>query len=551
MKKRVMGWLLALVMAATLLPVQALAAGVEQPGELRQTVMYQDPVTGEIVTKEESVEAPAAENGIATYEIVADIDEEYNYNDDVPRYGYEALGKLEKGSALRSLYFMLMLVAKMYDGESLGGYPLQYDESMGGYAGAYVDVSEWSVDITPDDAWLVASTLRNDHPELFWLICGVGWTHDCDDGSVCDAVRMYFSKYDEPFAEVKQNFMDAATVILKGMPQDGSTYDKEKYLHDALVEHVTYNISEMDQGAYATLVKGEGVCAGYARAFQYLLHCAGIESFVVTGWANGSHAWNIIRLEDNWYFVDPTWDDASDQLSYTYFNRGTEFMQKTHEVDPERNVPVEILRDYISDEFAYTLQTDGSITVGGYRGELEALIIPRQMKEIPVTTIQKNSRYLFGWSSGMKSVTIPDTVTSIGDYVFENCTGLEAVFIPVSVAKIGNSAFKGCEGLEDVYYTGTEAQWRQLTKWYNGNDCLTGAAIHCIPAGDLNGNGTRAEVSDVQCLYTYLTSGVIDGTLAQREGIFCALADVNQDGSVDVYDLQCLYETVSGLDQAA
>ena len=74
---------------------------------------------------------------------------------------------------------------------------------------------------------------------------------------------------------------------------------------------------------------------------------------------------------------------------------------------------------------------------------------------------------------------------------------------------------------------------------------------HLVKTTDLNGNGTRAEATDLQCLYTYLTSGVITGALAQREGVFRAAADLNGDGSVDVYDLQRLYETASGLDQAA
>lgn len=109
------------------------------------------------------------------------------------------------------------------------------------------------------------------------------------------------------------------------------------------------------------------------------------------------------------------------------------------------------------------------------------------------------------------------------------------------------------DGLDQIQNGGDQQQWVAISKDYIGNDPLNRPAttIHCIPAGDLNGNGTRAEATDVQCLYTYLTSGVIDGALAQREGIFRAVADLNGDGSVDVYDLQRLYETASGLDQVA
>lgn len=68
-----------------------------------------------------------------------------------------------------------------------------------------------------------------------------------------------------------------------------------------------------------------------------------------------------------------------------------------------------------------------------------------------------------------------------------------------------------------------------------------------IEAGDLNGSGGVADINDVQCLYTYLTSGEIVGTFKEAPILFEALADVNNDKNVDVYDLQYLYEQVAGL----
>ena len=67
MKKRMIGWLLAMVMAAPLLPVQALAAGVAQPGELRWRMTRQDPVTGEFITTVVDAENAPEETAIAAY----------------------------------------------------------------------------------------------------------------------------------------------------------------------------------------------------------------------------------------------------------------------------------------------------------------------------------------------------------------------------------------------------------------------------------------------------------------------------------------------------
>ena len=87
-----------------------------------------------------------------------------------------------------------------------------------------------------------------------------------------------------------------------------------------------------------------------------------------------------------------------------------------------------------------------------YNNDATTLIycpITKKTVTIPnsVTSIDYSAFY---GCSGLTSVTIPNSVTSIGQRVFENCSGLTSVTIGNSVTSIGYYAFSGCYGLTSV-----------------------------------------------------------------------------------------------------
>ncbi len=68
--------------------------------------------------------------------------------------------------------------------------------------------------------------------------------------------------------------------------------------------------------------------------------------------------------------------------------------------------------------------------------------------------------------------------TTIPEKAFERAASLTTVTIPATVTSIGDSAFSGCSNLTDVYYEGKVAEWSAITVG-SGNDALANATVHC------------------------------------------------------------------------
>ncbi len=148
----------------------------------------------------------------------------------------------------------------------------------------------------------------------------------------------------------KEDIIKVRTIISSIITDDMNEIQKIKAVHDWLVKNTTYTVdyysrSDAHNHLYNVLYNKIGVCQSYSVAFYVFMGELGIPcTFAVGSADNGSgsvsHAWNAVKLNNEWYFVDVTWDDPivngtsnySDgyNMSYVYLLCTSSSMNRTH-----------------------------------------------------------------------------------------------------------------------------------------------------------------------------------------------------------------------------
>lgn len=170
-------------------------------------------------------------------------------------------------------------------------------------------------------------------------------------------------EYIESAEQTKRVEEEVRRIVSDIIHDDMTEDEKVKVIHDYIVTHVQYDINGLQKGneahsAYAALFidndgeDNETVCQGYATLFYKMAKESGLESKIITGQSkNQNHAWNLIRINNNWYHIDLTWDDPlgvndPNYVRYDYYNLTDEQIRKDHEVFDDSEKFPECITNY-------------------------------------------------------------------------------------------------------------------------------------------------------------------------------------------------------------
>ena len=200
-----------------------------------------------------------------------------------------------------------------------------------------------------------------DHPEIFWVHNREKiYKTTYSDSDYCFFTPGYTytdSEIDEIQTAMEQSFQEVRALI----PEDAGDYEKVRIVYTYVIDHTQYQTGEDDQSIAGVFWKKSAVCAGYAGAVQYLLERLDIPCIYVDGSTKGStegHAWDIVKIGQEYYYVDATNGDQPDFLNgdaaqleehktiiYDYLCPFPEEYEKTYTPSEELTVPACTAKD--------------------------------------------------------------------------------------------------------------------------------------------------------------------------------------------------------------
>lgn len=215
----------------------------------------------------------------------------------------------------------------------------------------------FSSSILERDIYYAIRFVMRENPDIFWF--SYQWSYSEAD----NVLHLYYTFDIERCEKIKNQIADVVRHDFKiSYARSLPTIEQVMYVYKWIALYCNYNIhSAHNQTIYSVFIQRNSVCTGIAKATQYLFGLLGIESKLVFGKLNNSHAdsrhcWLVVKIRDNWYHIDPTFAipetyeiicasgvsaiKGTDDLFYNYFCVDAETIKQNRTIEDKETLPI-------------------------------------------------------------------------------------------------------------------------------------------------------------------------------------------------------------------
>lgn len=197
-----------------------------------------------------------------------------------------------------------------------------------------------------EDAISLYKSLYYDHVELFYLSTMPQLLQNMGFFGVKNIIRSKHIFSEKEILNYKSKMLYVVEKLKNITNSLTDEIDKEVAICDYFIENVYYEINnKLNQNAATVIVYNKGQCSGIAKAIKYIFDCLGMYCLVVDGTLTdntkgitGAHAWNIVRINGQYYHLDVTSMIGSNPQKkrpyyHNYFNETDDKMRLDHSWD--------------------------------------------------------------------------------------------------------------------------------------------------------------------------------------------------------------------------
>ena len=194
------------------------------------------------------------------------------------------------------------------------------------------------------------------------------------------------------------------------------------------------------------------------------------------------------------------------------------------------------------DELSFALNSDGqSYCVNGMGSCNDSdLVIPAEYNGLPVTRISDRA---FEQKNGIYSITLPSSISTIGDFVFSGCKNLKNVYLNEGLSSLGTGAFYNCINLESVSLPESLSVIGEWAFWNCSSisSIVIPGNVSSIGIGAFNGCSHLADIN-IYSSYTALPQYVFADCVSLRTFTMSSnISSVGEYAFADCYNLSEIF----------